>query len=116
MQIDDADLGSERSGLRAGRRSENKGPFVAAGHTMPDGRPQFVCLRQQTFTRHEVAVFSARSIASSATVISDGLSYFGAVQIVGADQERVITSDGNASTRLPQFKAVTPSWATSNAF
>ena len=49
-------------------------------------------------------MFAARSIAPSATVISDGLWCFGAVRIVGADHERVVT--GKASTKLEQFKAI----------
>ena len=81
-------------------------PFVAAVQTASEGQPQFVCLRQQPFTAEEVAVFAARSIVPSATVVSDGLRCFGAVQVVGADHERVVTGGGKASTRLPQFKAV----------
>jgi ribosomal protein L37AE/L43A len=106
VEIDDAYLGGERSGGKTGRGSENKVPFVAAVQTTPDGQPQFVCLRQQPFTHEEVSVFAARSIAPSATVVSDGLWCFGAVQIVGADHERVVTGGGKASTKLPQFKAI----------
>lgn len=106
VELDDAYLGGERSGGKAGRGSENKVPFVAAVQTTPDGQPQFVCLRQQPFTHEEVAVFAARSIAPSATVVSDGLWCFGAVQIVGAEHERVVTGGGKASTMLPQFKAI----------
>ena len=106
VEIDDAYLGGERSGGKTGRGSENKVPFVAAVQTTPDGQPQFVCLRQQPFTHEEVSVFAARSIAPSATVISDGLWCFGAVQIVGADHERVVTGGGRASTKLAQFKAI----------
>ncbi len=106
VEIDDAYLGGERSGGKAGRGSENKVPFVAAVQTTPDGQPQFVCLRQQPFTHEEVAVFAARSIAPSATVVSDGLWCFGAVQIVGAEHERVVTGGGKASAELPQFRAV----------
>ena len=39
-------------------------------------------------------------------ILYDGLWCFGAVQIVGADYERVVTGGGKASTKLPQFKAV----------
>lgn len=106
VEIDDAYLGGERSGGKAGRGSENKVPFVAAVQTTPDGQPQFVCLRQQPFTLEEVAVFAARSIAPSATVISDGLGCFAAVKTVGADHERVVTGGGKASATLPQFKAI----------
>ena len=99
-------LSDQRSGGKTGRGSENKVPFVAAVQTTPDGQPQFVCLRQQPFTHEEVAVFAARSIAPSATVVSDGLWCFGAVQIVGAAHERVVTGGGKASSELPQFRAV----------
>src|SRR5450432_590649 len=68
VELDDAYLGGERSGGKAGRGSENKIPFVAAVQTTPDGQPQLVCLRQQPFTVEEVSVFAARSIAPSATV------------------------------------------------
>ena len=106
VEIDDAYLGGERSGGKPGRGSENKVPFVAAVQTTPDGQPQFVCLRQQPFTHEGVGEFAARSIAPSATVVSDGLWCFGAVQLVGADHERVVTGGGKASTKLPQFRAV----------
>jgi hypothetical protein len=99
-------LGGERSGGKTGRGSGNKMPFVAAVQATPDGQPQFVRLRQQPFTHQQVAVLVARSIAPSATVNSDGLWCFGAVQIVGAEHERVVTGGGKASTKLPQFKAI----------
>ncbi len=41
-----------------------------------------------------------------ATVISGGLWCFGAVQIVGAAHERVVTGGGKASTKLERFKAI----------
>ena len=106
VEIDDAYLGGERSGGKTGRGSENKVPFIAAVQTTPDGQPQFACLSQQPFTSEEVAVFAARSIAPSATVVSDGLWCFGAVQIVGAEHERVVTGGGKASAKLPEFCAV----------
>lgn len=99
-------LGGERTGGKVGRGSENKVPFVEAVQTTPDGQPQFVYLRRQPFTMEEVAVFAVRSIAPSATVVSDGLWCFGAVQIVGAEHERVVTGGGKTSTGLPQFRAV----------
>jgi len=106
VELDDAYLGGERSGGKAGRGSENKVPFVAAVQTTPAGQPQLVCLRQQPFTHEEVASFAARSIAPTATVVSDGLWCFGSVRLVGAEHERIVTGGGKASTKLPQFKAV----------
>jgi ribosomal protein L37AE/L43A len=106
VEIDDSYLGGERSGGRAGRGSENKVPFVAAVQTTPDGHPQFMCLRQQPFTTKEVATFAARSLAPSATIVSDGLWCFRAVQLIGAEHERVITGCTKASVQLPQFRAI----------
>lgn len=81
VELDDAYLGGERSGGKAGRGSEHKVPFVAAVQTTPDGRPQFVCLRQQPFTRESVAEFAARSIVPSTTAVSDGLRCVGSVRL-----------------------------------
>lgn len=106
VEIDDAYLGGERSGGKAGRGSENKVPFVAAMQTTPSGQPQLVCLHRQPFTREAVAVFAARSISPCARVVSDGLWCFRAVQMIGAEHERVVTGSGKASTRLPQFRAI----------
>ncbi len=106
VEIDDAYLGGERTGGKVGRGSENKVPFIAAVQTTPDGKPQFMCLRQQPFTNEEVAVFAASSIAPTANVVSDGLWCFGAVQIVGATHEHVVTGGGKASADLPQFRAI----------
>jgi hypothetical protein len=106
VEIDDAYLGGERSGGKRGRGSENKVPFVAAVQTTPDGQPQFACLRQQPFTNEEMAVFAASSIAPSATVVSDGLSCFAGVQMVGAEHEPVVTGGRKAGAKLPQFTAV----------
>ena len=63
----------------------------------------FLAMHLLTQSKNDVA---ARSIAPSATVVSDGLWCFGAVQIVGAEHERVVTGGGKASTKLPQFKAI----------
>jgi transposase-like protein len=106
VEIDDAYLGGERTGGKVGRGSENKIPFVVAVQTTPEGKPQFVCLRQQLFTHEEVAIFAARSIAPTAIVVSDGLWCFGAVQSVGAQHQRLVTGGGKGSVRLPQLRAV----------
>jgi hypothetical protein len=53
-----------------------------------------------------VAEFAARSLAPSACVISDGLWCFGAVQMIGADHQRVFTGGGRGSVKLPQFRAI----------
>jgi hypothetical protein len=106
VEMDDAYLGGERSGGKTGRGSENKVPIVVAVQTTPEGQPIVACLRQQPHTEQEVAVFAAAHIATSATVVSDGLWCFRATTIVGAAHERVVTGGGKASVELPQFKAV----------
>ena len=106
VEMDDAYLGGERSGGKSGRGSENKVPIVVAVQTTEAGQPIVACLRQQPHTQEEVAVFAAAHIATSASVISDGLWCFRATTIVGAAHERVVTGGGKASVELPQFKAV----------
>ena len=106
VEIDDAYLGGELAGGKSGRGSENKVPFIAAVQTTPDGQPQFACFAQQPFTTEEVAAFAAKSLASSATVVSDGLWCFRGVKLIGAEHEPIVTGGGAASTMLPQFKAI----------
>ena len=106
MEIDDAYLGGERSGGKAGRGSENKVAFVAAVQTTPDGRPQFACFARQPFTTEGAGAFAAKSLAPSATVVSDGLWCFGSVTLIGAEHERIVTGSGAPSTKPPQSKAL----------
>ena len=94
------------SGRYAGRGSENKVPIVAAVQTTADGKPIVACLRQQPHSGEEVAVFAAQHIATSATVVSDGLWCFRATAIVGAEHERFIVGGGKDRVKLPQFKAI----------
>lgn len=56
MEIDDAYLGGEQSGGKAGRGCENKAPFVAAVQTTAWGFPLMACLRQQPDATEEAAV------------------------------------------------------------
>ena len=106
VEIDDAYLGGEHVGGKTGRGSENKVPFIAAVQTTPDGKPVCVCFAQQPFTTESVALFAAKSLAVTAQVVSDGLWCFGAVKIIGAEHQRVVTGGGAASVKLPQFKAI----------
>jgi ribosomal protein L37AE/L43A len=106
VEIDDAYLGGERSGGKSGRSSENKVPFIAAVQTTPEGCPQYACFSKQPFTTEAVAIWAAKSLATSAVVVSDGLWCFRGVKIIGAGHEPTVTGSGKASTRLPQFKAI----------
>jgi hypothetical protein len=72
-------------------------PFIAALQTTPDGQPQYACFAQQPFTTEEVAAFAAKSLATSATVVTDGLWCFRGVKIIGAEHERFVTGGGAMS-------------------
>jgi hypothetical protein len=81
-------------------------PFIAAVQTTPEGRPLYACFAKQPFTNEAVAMWAAKSLATSAHVVSDGLWCFRGVTIIGADHEPIVTGSGKASAKLPQFKAV----------
>lgn len=106
VEIDDAYLGGERSGGKCGRGSENKVPFIAAVQTTADGRPRYACFARQPFTSEAVAMWAAKSLATSAHVVSDGLWCFRGIKIIGAEHEPTVTGSGKRSSKLPQFKAV----------
>ena len=104
VEIDDAYLGGERSGGKSGRGSENKVPFIVAVQTTDEGRPLYACFARQPFTTEAVAIWAAKSLATSAQVVSDGLWCFRGVTIIGAQHQAIVT--GSAGAKLPQFKAV----------
>jgi ribosomal protein L37AE/L43A len=106
VEIDDAYLGGEHPGGKRGRGSQNKVPFIAAVQTTDQGQAQYVCYARQAFTTEAVALFAAKSLATSAQVLSDGLGCFSAVKIIGAEHERIVTGGGARSVKLPQFKAI----------
>lgn len=106
VEIDDAYLGGERSGGKRGRGAQNKVAFIAAVQTSSEGHPLYACFAKQPFTTEAVAIWAAKSLATSAQVVSDGLWCFRGVKIIGADHHPTVTGSGKASAKLPQFKAV----------
>ena len=77
VEVDDAYLGGVRSGGKVGRGSENKVPFVAAVQTNDQGHPLFAVFTPvKAFSSAEIAAWALRSLAPTATVISDGLACF----------------------------------------
>ena len=106
VEIDDAYLGGEVHGAKAGRGSPNKVAFVAAVQTTESGQPVFVCFSKRAFTKQSIEAFAARSLALPITLVSDGLSCFTAVQGTGILHERHVTGSGAASVRHPSFLAV----------
>jgi len=106
VEIDDAYLGGEVQGGKAGRGSPNKVPFVAAVQTTESGQPMLMCLSQRPFTKESIQGFAQKSLAAPATPVSDGLGCFKAVQGMGILHEPHTTGGGAASARYPSFLAV----------
>ena len=80
VQVDDAYLGGEPTGGKAGRGSENKRPFVIAVATDEAGHPrQAVIEPVPAFTKTALADGAARGLAPGAEVYSDGLGALRAV-------------------------------------
>jgi len=106
VEVDDAYLGGERSGGKAGRGSENKVPFVAAVQTSEDGRPHLACLSMRPFTKATLESFFAASTMLPLTVVSDGLGCFTVAAGLGAVHDREITGGGKASVLNEKFRAI----------
>lgn len=77
VQLDDACLGGERNGGKAGRGSENKRPFVIAVETTDEGRPRYAVIDPvPTFSKAALAPWSARRLQPGSDVYSDRLGAF----------------------------------------
>ncbi len=106
VEIDDAYLGGEVQGGKAGRGSPNKVPFLAAVQTTESGQPVLMCLSQRPFTKESLQTFAQKSLAAPATLVSDGLGCFTVVQGMGILHEPHVTGGGAASAKHPSFLAV----------
>ena len=104
VQLDDAYLGGERTGGKAGRGSENKVPFVAAVSLNKHGHPLHLKLNPVSgFTLEAIGQWAKAYLAPQTVVSSDGLNCFAAVTDAGCiHQPRVV---GALKPRdLPEFK------------
>jgi hypothetical protein len=104
VQLDDAYLGGERAGGKAGRGSENKVPFVAAVSLNEQGQPIHLKLSLVSgFTLNAISQWARASLAPQTHVLSDGLGCFAAVTSAGCiHTPRVV---GTLKPRdLPEFK------------
>lgn len=106
VQIDDAYLGGERRGGKAGRGSENKVPFVAAVSVNEAGHPLHVKLNVVSgFTTQALSKWAKANLLPGTVVSSDGLGCFAAV--TGAGCLHLPTVVGTLKPRdLPEFKWV----------
>lgn len=103
VQMDDAYLGGERNGGKAGRGSENKIPFVAAVSLDSNGHPDRVKLTPLSgFTTEAISVWSKNHLNADCTVRSDGLACFGGVTAAGCLHTPLIAG-GRKPKELPEF-------------
>jgi hypothetical protein len=104
IQVDDAYLGGERSGGKAGRGSENKVPFVAAVSLDEKGHPLRAKLTPVPgFTLSAIKSWAQMTLRPGSTVFSDGLSCFTAVTAAGCDHQPTVVG-GKKPKDLPAFK------------
>jgi hypothetical protein len=104
VEIDDAYLGGELPGGKAGRGSENKVPFIAAVQTNNQGHPLYAIFSTvKSFCKEEVEMWARRSLVPSTLVVSDGLWCFQAVEAIGCFHQREIVGKDRKSTSMECF-------------
>ena len=101
VQVDDAYLGGERNGGRAGRGSENKTPLVIGVSTDPSGRPMKVVISPLSgFTKTVIAQWAAQHLAPDCEVYSDGLGCFRAFEESGHAHSVIKTQSRRQACRV----------------
>ncbi len=104
VEVDDAYLGGENPGGKAGRGSENKVPFIAAVQTNASNNPKYAVFRQvKRFSLDEVASWAKQSLVPDTVVVSDGLSCFTAVEEAGCIHHREVVGKDRKSTDMDCF-------------
>lgn len=107
VELDDAYMGGEHPGGKAGRGSENKVPFVAAIQTSMEGHPLYAIFSPvKSFSSEEIAKWACCNLAPSATVVTDGYSCFRAVTKAGCTHEPHIVGKKRKSTDMGCFNWV----------
>jgi transposase-like protein len=104
IELDDAYLGGEQSGGKAGRGSENKVPFLAAVQTDMNGRPLYAVFSVvNSFTKDELEVWAKQKLQPSSIVVSDGLECFTAVKKAQCYHVQEVVGTSRKSTDMPCF-------------
>jgi transposase-like protein len=104
VRIDDAYLGGERTGGKAGRGSENKVPFVAAVEMVND-RPQRVRFDPvKAFSFAGLTEWATKALVPGSSVTSDGLLGFEVLGQIGFTHNVVIAPKGKAGCNIEPFK------------
>ena len=103
VQADDAYLGGEHPGGKAGRGSENKVPFVAAVSLDEQHHPIYAKFTAiPDFTRTAIADWARDFLTPGCTVLTDGLACFNGVADARCHHD-VIVAGGRKPRELPQF-------------
>ena len=103
VQIDDAYLGGELTGGKAGRGSENKVPFVAAISLDTAGHPLYIKMAPVSgFTLKAITDWAQRDLSPGCVVISDGLACFAGVTAAGCHHQPIVVG-GRKPKELPEF-------------
>ena len=103
VQIDDAYLGGELTGGKAGRGSENRVPFVAAVSLDQEGHPLYIKMTPVPgFTLKAIADWAQRDLSQGCVVISDGLACFAGVTAAGCLHQPIVVG-GRKPKDLPEF-------------
>jgi hypothetical protein len=104
IQMDDAYLGGERPGGKAGRGSENKISIVAAISLNEAGHPIHAKITPVAgFSSEAVGAWTRENLAPGCAVLSDGLASFRSVTTAGCSHEAIVT-DGKHLNDLPHFR------------
>ena len=104
VRVDDAYLGGERTGGKAGRGSENKVAFVAAVE-MRDNRPQRVRFDPVAgFSFSALTPWAHRAIAPGSCVVSDGLLGFEVLEKLGYEHKVVLPPKRKIGNDIEPFK------------
>lgn len=104
VEVDDAYLGGENPGGKAGRGSENKSPFIAAVQTNERGNPVYAVFSPvKSFSLNDVAAWAKTSLSPCTTVVSDGLACFNAVTEAGCEHHKVVVGKKRRSTEMDCF-------------
>ena len=91
VRVDDAYLGGERVGGKAGRGSENKVPFVAAVSLNAAGHPLYTkMIPVPGFTCNALTDWAKAALAPGSHVMSDGLACFTGVTAAGCYHQAMI--------------------------
>ena len=107
VEVDDAYLGGERSGGKRGRGAAGKTPVIAAVETTPERKPRRLRLSVvKGFRKREVEKVAKRDFAAGATIVSDGLSCWPAVERAGCSHIAILTGSGKKAASWTPFRWV----------